>query len=163
MSWRRRDRSTHTTVHTVNHKGVEIVYDSFDDIWRYTLRGRDHTSKSLGIAMKEIDKPMPKGGKPFERVEVMTANRRSWNSDKDTWVKVTVTSIATTNYTTEVWTIDKAKQRAKVRPDTCYLITPQNLEVMKQITELSVQIEALQKRKSKMYGQLETLIVEKEE
>ena len=75
----RRRRSTQTEIHSTIHKDIEIVFDNSMDIWRYTLRGRERSAGTLGKAIAEIDKPAPKGGKPFERIECMLL----WKSDDE--------------------------------------------------------------------------------
>jgi hypothetical protein len=159
----RRRRQEKLEIITQTYKGIELVFDKTKDHWLYTLRGHDRYAKSLGSAMKEIDKPAPKGGKPFEPVEVMrSAGPHLWSGDKAKFEKATVTSIANDRYSNDVW-ISQKGSRAKVRPDSCYLITPKNLNVMKSITDLSSKIATLEKLKSQLYDSLETLHIEKEE
>lgn len=53
----------------VKHGDVLITYHEQDDVWRFTLRGRDRSADSLAKAKEFIDKPVPKDkAKPFEKI-----------------------------------------------------------------------------------------------
>lgn len=148
------------TIHSTVHNGIEIVYDMQRDQWVFTLHGRDRHAKSLGEAIKLIEKPAPKHGE-FKRVECMVA-AGSWGRE-DSFERVVVTSIADDKYSNDVWTVTvRGKVRSKRREDACYLITPNNMKLMDQIKKLSTEIVKLEKMKNRLYDQLHKLHVERE-
>jgi hypothetical protein len=149
--------STETSIVCVPYKGIDIVYDEPNDKWKFTLRNQDRETKSLNLARQIIDKPVPKGKKPFERTRCIT-------DDYGGLREVDVTSIAEACYgTVYVWTVDDEGNKRKVRSDACYTLTDKNKELWKKIKVQHAKIAAAHEEIEKLDKQLKPLRIEVEE
>ena len=126
---------------TVTCGDVLIVYDEKDNVWRFTLRGRERSSVSLAKAKEAIDKPVPGGkAKAFQRVK---AYKKSYGNDFELGE---VTSIAeTTGWRgeTQVWFNSVRNGRTKVGLTDLYSDTAGNQIILSEIESLKKQATAL--------------------
>jgi hypothetical protein len=74
---------------SVKYDDIEIRYDENDNVWRFTLRGRERSTESLAKAKVAIDKLVP-----IEKMKGFTPVQ-AWfkESYEGNWGEVTVTSI----------------------------------------------------------------------
>lgn len=73
---------------TDNYNGTTITYDEPENLWRFTLRGRDRSASSLVQAKEAIDKPVSEKTKPFEKISAW------WFRYSDMPQKIEITGIA---------------------------------------------------------------------
>lgn len=136
---------------------VEITYSEATNEWEFVLRGRNRHCESLAKAKEIIDKPAPKEeGKPFERVTC-------WHNHYNGWRTVEVTSLDEKGGwrgVPDAWISfeeGNRKQRQKVAANDVYPCNPISDELVAQIQATRREVEALQKKESKLREQLKPL------
>lgn len=119
---------------TYEYKGIVITYDEPADMWRYELRGRYRSAKSLAKVKESIDKPVYQKN-PFKRFEAY------YDQGFDKFVLIEVTSIAESHYgpADQVWCWNAKAEygnRFKASKDRIYPLSEHNLPIIREIENL---------------------------
>lgn len=139
----------------VEHRGVEITYDEYADVWKFELRGRERSAKSLKNAKETIDKPEPKSKKPFTPVKAYYIQSHS------TSVKaVEITSLAEESGRPKAWTKDKHGSREKVSLSDLYEVSAHNQELIGALRDEDKTLEEARSRQVAMRKKLKNIEVE---
>lgn len=146
-----------TVVHSETYEGVKILYDESDNVWRFTLRGRERSSESLAKAKESIDKPVPEEKKKgFIPVQ-------AWKGDSyygTKWKQVIVTSIAEKGYRSydELW-IKDGTCRSKECSSSIFAFTDENAALIDKMNSLTEQIEKLEEQRKGLSRKMEKFTV----
>ena len=125
---------------------IEIEYNEQENIWVFTLRGRERKVNSLIAAKAAIDTP-PRDKKDADTFERRKAFLKKWNS---AIVEVEVTSMAVSRYgSLEFWVSDNGT-RCKVRNCDLAAHTPQNAARVANLAALEIEIDRLVGQKNKL-------------
>jgi hypothetical protein len=136
------------------YKGILIRYDTFDDKWHFTLRGKQRREDTVGKARKVIDAPPVKADDLFKRQPIYTESPRY---GRDGLIDVTATSIQCEHGWTYAWVVDSKHRREKQNVKDCYPRTPNNDKLAKQIKALDVSLGKLSKQRQALMKRMTTL------
>lgn len=137
---------------TYEYKGIVVTYDESWDMWRYELRGRQRSAKSLAKVKESIDRPV-KQKNPFRRFEAY------YDQGYGNFVLVEITSIAEDEYgradTVWCWN-EKAdyQKRFKTNENRIFPRSEHNVPIIRKIDELMEAqgkiVEEIKKLKGKL-------------
>lgn len=153
----------------ITHNGVEIVYNESQNVFEFTLRGRERSAPSLAKAKEAIDKvPDPKdpNEKPFERIKCY-CDGGYFDKDGTGHAIVEVTSVADgKGYYggPEFWASGEGsgysrgkKLRSKVYGSHLFPVNDKNTAIIEQLkvkyaerAKLDEEIEALKKKRQQI-------------
>ena len=140
---------------TVVHGDIPVTYDEKENVWRFTLRGRDRSAESLAKAKEAIDKPVPSEKKSgFEKIAAIKVSSYYMEAEFGF-----VTSIAEkSRYSREeqVWFSD-GKSRSKVDLSDLVPDTQENRKTVEEAQALKRQSELFSKKARKMIAALPRL------
>lgn len=146
----------------VKHRDVLITYHEQDNLWRFTLRGRDRVTNSLAKAKEAIDKHVPKEkAKPFEKIAAWFFKF----SDDPKAIEVTGIAEGRThgNPNEYVW-INHWGNRSK--ESVQFAIYPQNEKndaLVQEILVKRMEAQRLKEEADKLKSQLAPLVLPKDE
>jgi len=136
---------------TYSYKNILITYDEDKDVWRFNLRGREKSAKSISNAKAAIDAPPPENEKPFERIQC-------WHNDYGSGYEVvTVTSLVEDGYSKLGWITRKDKTRSRYRLTDLYPVNEHNDKVIAQLKTMMEEINLLRQKYSKLQDKLTSL------
>lgn len=146
----------------VTHNDVTIVYYEDDDVWRFTLRGRDRSADSLAKAKEAIDKPVPKEkAKPFEKIPAW------WFQYEQNPKEIEVTGIAEgRSYGSPneyVWINHKGQRIKETVQFRIYPRNERNDALVGQILARRKEAQRLYEEASEFQRQLDRLVLPKDE
>lgn len=144
----------------ITYNGTTIAYDEFNNLWRFTLCGRDRSYGSLSDAKQFIDKPAPVKSKPFEKISAWFFSHYALP------IRVEVTGIADKGYGSgpHVWIKYANGNRSKESaPYKIYESTPENDAIALGVIEKFEQIESLNKEIEEIKLKLAPLRIAPEE
>ena len=128
-----------------NYKDFVVRYNSSFDNWSANVDGATIEAKtwpSLELKIKNAVK------KEFERVKVLSKER--WGQDYK--ISYVTSHIHNTN---DVWVVTD-KKRHKERASDVLMYTEENLEKLKQIHTLELEINEIRHKKAEVFKSLET-------
>jgi hypothetical protein len=144
----------------LTYNEVVIRYDEKLDRWLFNLRGRDRSAASLVAAKHAID-ATARGESTFKRFEAWVGNYYS-----DELKKVEVTSICERSSfggrAILRVVFPGGKGRREVRADTIFPCSPDNIEIMRKISEVSAQLKPLLQRRVELKRSLKCYVAPKE-
>lgn len=140
------------------HAGVEVVYWERENVWKFTLRGRERRADNPLKAKEAIDKPVPSDkAKAFQRVKAIHLNY----SDAVTYGEVT--SLADTeDYkgNPEVWFVSSTGNRSKESVNRIYADTVENRAICDQAKALDDESALLRKKADRKRKEMIKLKIE---
>jgi hypothetical protein len=145
---------------SVTYEDIEIVYDESENVWRFTLRGRERSAESLAKAKEAIDKPVPADkAKPFQRVRAIHLNY----SNTITLGEVTSIADGPSYRDKEVWFLSSKGDRSKKSASDIYADSSANMQLVAESQALYKEADALRKKAESTLKKMQHLkIVEPE-
>lgn len=142
----------------IAYHNTTITYFEGDNLWKFTLRGRDRSAPSLAAAKEAVDKPVAEKAKPFEKIA-------AWEiTYGDSPYRVQVTGIAESSWRSNellVWIKasdgHRRKQEAAFR---IYPSVPANDLLANAMIEKYKQIASIKEEIDKLRTQLAPLTLE---
>ncbi len=144
------------------YEEIEIEYREGDNKWGFTLNGRQRSAESLAKAKEFIDKWLERAGTerepPFQRVD-------AYYYGYEEFKRRTITSIAegrSYNGKPYVWTVDEKGKREKENSADMILITPKNVEKIKELADITKKEKELSKQWREIFDSLSRFEVKDE-
>lgn len=147
---------------TVEHKGIVITYNEYQNQWTFTLRNRERSVETLVQARQMIDRPAPADKSCFKPVQV-------WFIDSDGLKSGKVTSVTVQRYRTQdpqcriSYNNDEGKiERIRQFSSMLYPSNPHNDALAKSVKDLDSKIKELRNQKAGLQKQLIPLQIPEE-